>query len=304
MAPTFSWSEERDALFRACLRRYYFHYYGAPAGRQPDAPPRARRIAELDRLLPRAEWMEGHVRASLRQVLEALSAAAPPPEAAVTDALLNALRRDYKASRAGVATRDPGAPAGLFEHAYGLPVSDAAWKEEADRAVRAAAAFLRSSWFADYAAGAPADRLPLAMPPLFHLAGLPVEAPLDAALRCGAVIRLGQWNTRPLNDRRRELGRDACFLYAMEQWQAGPEQLQLVRVNLATGEEQIAMPDPARLEETRELIRESADEMLFPTESGDQAVPAEDLFECTDQAAACRTCSFLGVCPRWTVPAG
>ena len=74
---TFSWSVSRDNLFRECLRKYYFSYYGYWGGWQQDAPERTRMIYILKQLKNRPIWIGQVVHSCIARSLQNLSRGVP-----------------------------------------------------------------------------------------------------------------------------------------------------------------------------------------------------------------------------------
>ena len=67
----FSWSKTRDEMFRDCLRKYYFHYYGAWGGWDPHADERTRQLYILKNLQTRAMWAGDRVHRAIHAALAA-----------------------------------------------------------------------------------------------------------------------------------------------------------------------------------------------------------------------------------------
>ena len=90
------------------------------------------------------------------------------------------------------------------------------------------------------------------------------------------------------------------ILYAIAQWQVAPEQVAAVEFNLATDAVTPRRWDAAGLEEMKDYLRDSADEMSFLLEdpAANQPQP-EAAFEFAENEAVCRRCNFLKACPRW-----
>jgi len=187
----FSWSKSRDEMFRACLRRYYFHYYGAWGGWNPAGNPRARQLYILKNLQPRAMWAGDRVHRAIHAALTEIRAGGPPPDAAVAvEGLLAEMRKDFRDSLARRYLQNPRKACGLFEHEYELDIADEQWKEIADHAVHCLQTFFASEISAQICA-LPADAW-LEMEELasFTLDGIKVYVQLDFAQRTANGVTL------------------------------------------------------------------------------------------------------------------
>ena len=296
--PEFSWSAARDALFRECLRKYYFHYYGAWGGWAPAAPPRARELYVLKRLQTRGAWADAHVHRAIRAALRG-DGPAPAAEEA-TRRLLDDLRRDFRDSQQRRYRQDPQHACGLFEHEYELNLPDTQWKQTADQAVHDLGAFLASELFRHLRDLTADAQLDLAEPAACTLAGLKVYAQIDSAERSGSGLLLYDWQTGARPDTPRALPRAAALLYAVTRWRATPEQVNLVEFNLASGQTTPHRFDTGALEEMKETVADSADEMSFLLEDPATNQPQpEAAFDLAEDEAVCRRCNFLKACPRW-----
>ena len=115
----FSWSKSRDDMFRDCLRKYYFHYYGAWGGWDPHAPPRTRQLYILKNLQTRAMWAGDRVHRALHAALAVLRDGGEVPTAdAAAEQLLAELRKDFRDSLARRYRQYPRRACGWYEHNY------------------------------------------------------------------------------------------------------------------------------------------------------------------------------------------
>ncbi|HBA82771.1 MAG TPA: hypothetical protein DCZ95_01635 [Verrucomicrobia bacterium] len=291
----FFWSRERDFTFKTCLRQYFFRYY---AGLSPQTGgPRDKEIAILHRLNHRQDWANEQVQRIIRAVLESGN---PPPAADIlVQELLTAMRADFRDSRNGLYRQAGNASKGLFEHEYQLKVPDHIWKENADRAEDAVRRFLESETLKWILALPPEARLESPKGVEFILDGLPVRVRPGFAFRRDDRIELVHWRMEsPLQlDDIESAGR---VLYAASKWNVSLEKIQLVDVELSTGEEHRHAVDEDALNFAKEYIHDSADEMQFPLDDPETNTAAEDNFDTTEDDAPCRRCPYLKVCPKWT----
>ncbi len=298
----FSWSKSRDEIFRDCLRRYFFHYYGAWGGWAPGAPERTRQLYILKNLQTRAMWVGDRVHRAIHATLTSLRGGGETPTAdAVAEQLLADMRKDFRDSLARRYRQSPRKACGLFEHEYELDISDAQWKETADHAVQCLRTFFGSEIFAELRQLPPTAWLEMEELASFALDGIKVFVQLDCAHRTTDGIRIIDWKTGRAENSSADLQLACYALYAAEKWQLVPERVQTVEFKLAGGKVLPRVFTAEALEETKDFIRDSADEMSFLLEdpARNKPQPEED-FEFAEQQTACHHCNFLKVCPRWT----
>lgn len=297
----FSWSKSRHETFHECHRKYYFQYYGAWGGWDATAPARARQLYVLKNLETRQIWVGGHVHRCIEEILKDLKDGRELPlQDAVVEKMLQRMREDFKASRVKKYREAPKKVCGLFEHEYDLNIPDAAWKEAADRAALCVRNFYASAAMQTIRQLKADAWLEVEERQSFELSGLKVYVQLDFAFREDDRIVILDWKTGRSDGDQNELQLACYILYAAGKWKVPPDRITAAAVYLADGTETEGRMDAARLEEVKELIRESADEMLFPLADPQNNVPdEEDAFEFAEDERVCKRCNFLKACPKW-----
>lgn len=302
-APPFVWSFARHETFQACLRRYWYSYYGAWGGWRSDATPVVRELYRLKRLFTRQQWTGRHIHQALdRLVTHHLADPAPPAELAARSASreLDFMRDEFRDSRAGAVQPPQAAMSGLFEHEYGIDVPVAEWKDLADGVARAVSAFRATPLWQRLAALSPEASLPVERRASFLLDGLPVRAAPDLAFREDSDLLLLDWTSPDAPPATRRLRLGASLLLALDRWTADPAQVRAVSCDPQTGATADFAYTADEAADLREFIRDSADEMLFPLEDPERNIPGPaDAYDCTADPAPCATCPFLRLCPRW-----
>lgn len=297
----FAWSKSRDEVFRECLRKYYFQYYGFWGGWFENAPSRTREIYVLKQLKTRQMWAGEHVHRRIEKILSDLRRGREPPSAdqAVEQTLAD-MREEFKQSRAGLYRKSPKKACALFEHEYGQEVPNEEWKANADHVANCIRNFCASETFARIRALARENWLELEERQSFLLDGLKVLVQLDFACRDGAEVLVYDWKTG-----RGETGGGndlqlACYvLYAADRWKVSPAGVTAIEFNLAAAAETRRVFTDLQLAETRAYIHDSADEMLFPLADPENNVAEEEAFDFTEDERVCRRCNFVKVCPKW-----
>jgi hypothetical protein len=291
----FSWSKSRDSLLRECPRRYYFNHYGAWGGWEATADPRTRAIYVLKQLKGRRMWAGEVVHTAISDTLTALRGGQPVEPRAVLDGLVDVMRTQWRASRDGRYRDDPKA-GGLFEHEYGIAVSD--WEAVRDHAVRCLAGFFESAWFAAVRQD-PGRIVSVENLARFDFEGTAVNVKIDVALRNGSGVHIVDWKTGRPAAEQVDLQLACYALYAAQAWGLGAADITCVESNLAEGTDRTFRVDAARLAEARAYIRESIAGMkrLLRDPAANAAVEAD--FPLTDDERPCRWCPFRKVCPRF-----
>lgn len=297
----FSWSKTRDEVFRECLRKYYFQYYGSWGGWERDADARTRQIYVLKNLQTRPMWAGDRVHRSIEGILGRLRRGEElPMEEIAVAKMLDAMRQDFRDSRAGKYREQPKRTCGLFEHEYAVAVPDEAWKENADRAALCVRNFYASDIFQRIRVLPKDAWIEIEERSAFDLSGLKVFVQLDFAFRDSDRIIVYDWKTGRAGAGRNDVQLACYVLYAVEKWKAAPDRVTAVEFNLPAKSETPHTLDPEQLQSVREYIHDSADEMQFPLSDPERNLAEEDSFDLTEDERACKRCNFVKVCPKWT----
>jgi hypothetical protein len=297
----FAWSPQRHEMFQQCRRRYFFHYYASRNGWKENAPARARELYILKRLSNARQWAGRHVHEAIQQVINSLRRQEPlPAPQGVADAALNAMRQEFKDSRARKYRQNPKKFCGLFEHEYELSVSDSQWKACADGVAESIHAFCQLPVFKHLQQLSASSMLAVEDWVTVELDKLTVKIRLDLVFRDGDILTICDWKTGRGGEENRRL-QSACYaLCAHLQWRVAPETIKALFIQLPSGDAQECAASADELEETRSFIHDSADEMLFPLADPVRDIPEdEDAFDFTEQPNTCQCCNFLKACPRW-----
>ncbi len=296
----FSWSKSRDQTFHECLRKYYFQYYGGWGGWMKDADARIRHIYALKHLQTRQMWAGDHAHQCIERLLGFIRRGAQPPaEDEAVNKMVESMRKDFKDSRSGKYRQDPKRVCGLFEHEYAIAVADDVWKATADHAEKCVRNFYHSPVFEKLRGLPVTEWLEIEERATFQLDGLKVYVQLDCAFRDGDKVVIYDWKTGKADAERNDIQLACYILYAIEKWKTTAEQVTAVDLYLTDGSEVSRQLDVDALENVKDYVRDSADEMLFPLSDPEQNFAEEDSFDVTENESACRRCNFLKVCPKW-----
>lgn len=290
----FSWSRTRDNAFQECRRRYYFQYYGAWGGWEPDADPRTRALYVLKQLASRQMWAGRLVHEAIERSLLALRLGHSLSEASLIEDTVRQMREEWKGSRRADYRENPKRT-GLFEHEYGVAVKDGEWQALRDRVVRCLRNFHRLDLLAEI------KRTPIERWILIEDIGSwsfegtrLLTAPDFGYWTAADRLVLVDWKTGGGGDASLQLGGYA--LYALEVLGVDLPRVDLLEVNLREGKVAAHPWDGISLDRVREHIRLSVRSMKAYLADAVQNLAEEANFERTEDRRICRWCNFRAVC--------
>jgi hypothetical protein len=305
----FTWSKSRAETFDACLRKYWWTYYGSWGGWSSDAAGEAREAYLLKNLHSRWTWVGQVVHRTIEGLLRRLHEARVHGALALdgehgfdaareVEGVTAAMRAQWRDSRDGRYRADPKRVVGLLEHEYGVPVADAEWKDVHARALAGVRAFLDSPVFARIRASDPGTWLPFETLDSFEFEGVPVWAALDFAMRTPDGAEVFDWKTGEDRVEANRLQLLCYALYVEARHEVAAERVTCHLVYLNTGTVHAFRPTPSDLALARETMRASIARMRGLLRPGAANEAAAELFPMTDDVARCTTCSFRRLCRR------
>jgi hypothetical protein len=295
LANEFSWSRTRDAVFKECRRRYYYHYYGAWGGWDAGADARTRALYVLKQLGTRQMWAGRLVHEAVERSLLALRAGHALSEAALIDDTVRQMREEWKGSRDQVYRESPRRT-GLFEHEYGVPVKPGEWQALRDHVVRCLRTFHRLPLLGEIKR-VPADRWILIEDiGSFAWEGTRIFTAPDFGFWNEADrLQLVDWKTGG-NGEDASLQLGGYALYALEVLGVDLPRVDLLEVNLREGSVARHPWDESSLGRVREYIRLSVRSMKAYLDEPERNIAREANFEKTEEMRICRRCNFRGPC--------
>ncbi|MBI2058816.1 MAG: PD-(D/E)XK nuclease family protein [Nitrospirae bacterium] len=295
----FAWSVSRARTFRDCRRQYYYDVHGMWNGWKEDAPERTRQIYVLSKLMTRAMWMGDLVHEAIKRFLLAMRRKEPMDPAAWRKSTMELMRRDFASSRSKTYWQPGKAKTcALFEHEFGIELSDEKWKETAGMVQDCLVAFEESQAFKSIQKVDPKDWVSLEELIKFQLEGTLILGKMDLAYRTRERrIRILDWKTG--KDDVAEIGfqMGAYALAASHLWHATPDGIETFAINLRTRNEE-AFPVSAELiANVKGKILASAGEMRALLRDPTKNVAVEDDFPGTTDPSTCRWCPYQRLCP-------
>jgi hypothetical protein len=293
----FFWSKTRDEVFRACPRQYWFYYYGYWNGWLEDAPERTRKIYILRNLKNRHLWIGEKVHQcierSLHNIRRGIRVLSVDEIVSIT---LDQMRVEFRQSRAGTYWKNPKA-CGLFEHEYGIEVTDEEWREVARHVEVCLRNFYGSDIYDGLRSHPREDWLEVEEFSFFYLDGVKVNLSIDCAIREKDYVFIYDWKTG------RSIPEDlpiqlSCYaLYAMEKWHVAPESLRMIEYNLLFNKKSWSTVTRGEMEEIKGYIRGSIKDMQSLLRDVRNNIPfEEERFSKVEDERVSGRCNFRKVC--------
>ena len=293
----FSWSKTRDETFKTCPRQYWFAYYGFWNGWLKDAPERARRIYILKNLKTRHAWAGEKVHACIQRSLNNIRRGIKVlPVEEIISITLNRMRSEFRSSRAKNYLKSPKTCA-LFEHEYGVEVTDQQWKEMAQNVEICLRNFYASDIYNGLKSQGKEGWLEVEEFSSFHLDGFRINLIIDCAVKRGNAIVIYDWKTgKALSE---DLSIQLCCyaFYAMEKWHLPPDSLQVIEYNLASNKANSFSVVSGDVEGVKGYIRGSIKDMQSLLADPGNNIPLnEDQFSKVRDERVSLRCNFRKVC--------
>ena len=296
LANTFSWSHSRDRMFRECLRRYYWNYYGSWGGWRAVAPREARLAYQLKQVQSVKMWVGDIVHRVVENALRAIRAGQTPEAAALREEARRIMNREWAQSLSGDWKRDPKRNTNLFEHFYGQEITAEDRAELRERAFACLDAFMTSDALARIRQAGPKNWLALEDLTSFKIMEFPVWVKLDMAIRHGdGRSEILDWKTGMACDADWRQAQTYA-LFAMDIWKTPPETVDTTLVYLKEGCEDTRPVEAAALINQRDQIMASMADMLDALDDRDRNVASMSQFPMTGRPERCGLCNFRRLC--------
>ena len=294
----FSWSVSRDAALQECPRKYFFNYYGFWGGWQREAPKRTREVYVLKQLLARPTWIGQVVHSCIARTLQNLSRGvkilAVPEILSITR---QGMRQDFRQSRAKHYWQNPKTHTGLFEHEYGIDVSDEEWKQTADTVDQCLNNFYESPTFGDLRKLKPEDFLEVERFSSFRFDDIEIRIKLDCATREHDRVVVWDWKTGKREDTGLSLQMACYAYYAKTTYRVDLTKVTARRFDLYRNKLYDDTISDRSLDEILAYIRGSIKDMEGLLKDPANNVPVEEeRFRKVERPEFCLRCNYLKVC--------
>ncbi|MDH4218781.1 MAG: PD-(D/E)XK nuclease family protein [Candidatus Aminicenantes bacterium] len=294
----FSWSFSRDDTFRKCRRMYYFQYYGFWGGWDFAADKRTRTIYILKQLQNRQMWAGGKVHECIQNTLNEIKSGIGKIDIEQKiETTLNLMRKEFLSSKNKKYLTDPKTCA-LFEHEYGLDLSQEEWQFNADNVVECLKKFFNSDVYKEISQLSDNQWLELEQFPFFYLEDFKIYAALDFAFRRNYEIIIYDWKTGR-EDPEKDKFQLACYgLFAIHEWNIKSDKVKLVDLFLSSGNQNELSLEDFEINEIQDRIMNSTNEIIDMLDDPQKNIAREDCFSFSDNEQICHYCNYSKICPK------
>src|SRR3989338_2672676 len=229
----FSLSKSREEQFRECQRKYFYDKYASWGGWDRLAPKEARIAYVLKNLKTRWAWKGETVHHVIENVLKSVRYTAPLSYESALAQLTDAMRRDYRNSKAKKYLEDPKKTLGLFEHEYEKPVTDITWKKIHEESARCLKNFFDSLLYQELLKEDVSRWLVIEDLEEFDFEGNKIFVKLDFARKKEDLIEIYDWKTgKPDASEGASIQMAVYAMYAMQKWKIPLSKIQTYLFNL------------------------------------------------------------------------
>jgi CRISPR/Cas system-associated exonuclease Cas4 (RecB family) len=293
----FSWSKTRDEVFKTCLRQYWFAYYGYWNGWLENTPERTRQIYILKNLKNRQMWagekVHECIQRSLNNIRRGIKVLSVDEIVSIT---LDQMRGEFRSSRAKNYLKNPKSCA-LFEHEYGVEVSDDQWKEIAQNTETCLRNFYASDIYDGLKSHPKGEWLEVEEFSSFLLGNIKINLAIDCAIREGDDIIIYDWKTGKSIPEDLSIQLCCYALYAMEKWNVPPKSLRIIEYNLSFNKATEFSVTPGEAENIKGYIRGSIKDMQsLLIDIGNNTPFEEEKFTKVEDDRISLRCNFRRVC--------
>jgi hypothetical protein len=295
LANTLSWSLSRRQMFDECRRQYYLNYYRAWGGWEDGADPAARLAYRLKQIVNLDMWVGDVLHRLIEQQIRRLQRGFRPAADPLREQARSLLNQEWRQSVEQRWRESPKHNRNLFEHYYGMAISDERRGEIREKLFACLDHFCSQPLLTRLAAVEPAAWLAVEQLDTFFVDRVPVYVKLDCAARLDDQTLVIDWKSgRPSE---RDQAQSACYgLYAMQKWNVGFDRLRACLVYLLTNETSDQPIAPEQALAMQEQIVSGIHAMRAALADPVANVAREEDFPMTDQTHRCRRCNFHEIC--------
>jgi hypothetical protein len=293
----FSWSKTRDEVFKTCPRQYWFAYYGYWNGWLKDSPERTRQIYILKNLKNRHVWAGEKVHECIQRSLNNIRRRIRVlPVDEIISITLDQMRAEFRSSKAKNYLKNPKGCA-LFEHEYGIEVTDDQWKEMAQNVETCLRNFYASDIYDSLKSHRQEDWLEVEEFSSFHFDDVKINLAIDCAIKEGNEVIIYDWKTGKTISEDLPIQLSCYVLYAMEKWHVSPESLMIIEYNLSFNKKSWFSVTKGEAEDIKGYIKGSIKDMQsLLMDIGNNTPLEEDRFSKVEDERVSLRCNFKKVC--------
>ena len=293
----FSWSKTRDEVFKTCSRQYWFAYYGYWNGWFENAPERTRQIYILKNLKNRQMWagekVHECIQRSLNNIRRGIKVLSIDEIVSIT---LDQMRGEFRSSRAKNYLKNPKSCA-LFEHEYGIEMTDDQWKETANNVDACLRNFYASDIYDGLKSHPRSDWLEVEEFSSFLLDNIKINLAIDCAIKEGDDILIYDWKTGKSMPEDLSIQLCCYALYTIEKWNIAPKSLRIIEYNLSFNKATEFSVTQGEAENIKGYITGSIKDMQSLLIDVSNNIPfEEEKFTKVEDDRVSLRCNFRGVC--------
>ena len=277
---------------------YYFQYYGFWGGWDFAADKRTRTIYILKQLQNRQMWAGSKVHECIQNTLNEIKSGIGKIDIEQKiETTLNLMRKEFLSSKNKKYLTDPKTCA-LFEHEYGLDLSQEEWQSNADNVVECLKKFFNSDVYKEISQLSDNQWLELEQFPFFYLEDFKIYAALDFAFRRNYEIIIYDWKTGR-EDPEKDKFQLACYgLFAIHEWNIKSDKVKLVDLYLSSGNQNEFSLEDFEINEIQDRIMNSTNEIIDMLDDPQKNIAREDCFSFSDNEQICHYCNYSKICPK------
>jgi len=261
---------------------YYYQYYSSWGGWDIEADNRTRMIYILKQLQNRQMWAGTKVHECIENVIKEIQEGSKKTDTSKKiEETLDLMRKEFVSSKNKKYLKNPKSCA-LFEHEYGLEVSDEEWQYNADNVVECLKQFFNSDVYEEISQLSNNQWLELEKFPFFYLEEFKIYAVLDFAFRRNEEIIIFDWKTGNENPEKDKF-QLACYgLFSIHKWNIESAKVKLVDFYLSKDNQNEFSLEDFKIDEIQDRIMNSIYEMIDLLDNAQGNIATEDRFPFTD----------------------
>jgi hypothetical protein len=296
----FSWSKSRDGIFNACLRGYYYHYYGSWNGWRHDAPADLRELYIMKNLQTIPMWRGTVVHQVVQEIVGGLREGRPLPVEQALTLARDRMQRDFEDSRTGRYRRRPNRICGLVDHYYDKAVTGDVLQETMVAVEGCLRRVYGAGSYQTMLQRGPGSIVEVEKLQSMTMSGHKVWVSPDVIASTGAdKLMIVDWKTgASASSEGTRLQLAIYGIYAAQTYGVDPNQLIGVEENLRLGEAHVHALKEYVLDEARQYMKASILRMQSLLHDPERNVALMDYFPKTDKLARCMGCNFRRACER------
>lgn len=291
----FSWSKSRDQVFKECKRKYFFNHYGFWGGWDASKSDRIKKIYYLKQLATKEVWIGQVIHSIIEYILKKYKEGERISLNHAIAILEKRLSSQYVASRIKTYGNFPSKILKLFEHEYGIEISEEEKEKLFSYARNCITNFYNSDVFMEIRNSNTSDWILLEDFLKFNFDGDTIFLSIDFAMKRGDNVILYDWKTGKERTAEFDLQLMLYSLYVSEKFGIAPDKIIARVFNLTINHVDDFKVDYTKLENAKNYMKESIAKMKSKLDIPKDNIASEINFE-KEEGYYCSRCNFRKVC--------